>query len=88
MVQLPHTGGVKVGELLAGVKTPSLAALHQRLTNTEKKEKPQPTPLSMVTADRIQRGVAYVESCKQATKWAPIVKKNREVQQNIPFKSL
>ncbi len=72
-----------MGELLAGVKTPSLVALQQRLASAEEKEKPQPTPLSRVTADKLHRGVAYVESCKQAAKWAPIVKKNREVELTI-----
>ncbi|XP_064404194.1 U3 small nucleolar RNA-associated protein 14 homolog A-like isoform X2 [Halichondria panicea] len=74
------SGGVSVGALLAGVKTPSLAALHQRLASAEDKGKPLPTPLSRVRADQIQRGVAYVESSKQVAKWAPIVKKNREAE--------
>ena len=36
-------------------------------------------PLTSCSCPQIQRGVAYEESCKLAGKWAPIVKKNREV---------
>ena len=40
-----------------------------------------PTPLSKNIQERIQREVAYTETSKDISKWAPIVKRHREADQ-------
>ncbi|KAJ3195858.1 hypothetical protein HK101_010836 [Irineochytrium annulatum] len=44
---------------------------------------PEAAPLPTRMADRLNREAAYEEAQKQVTKWAPLIKKNREADQLI-----
>ncbi|XP_024026216.1 uncharacterized protein C57A7.06 [Morus notabilis] len=72
-------GQISIEDLLDPLHgTSGYSMLRKRVHQMERKSGPTPTPLPKVERKRLDRKAAYQHSNKDALKWVPLIKRNRE----------